>query len=168
MEVTTPATDAEQDASKRRHGFAPGVSGNPKGRPSIRIRASELFNVMAPDFGGDKMTPVDRVMLHRASLLLSRSERIRSEKEADIALRMSGEARRLLQALRRHHAAASRDEPVLSQVLAARYGTGRPVDEPEPDPASDTAGENAPTYEPAEAAEGPSGGNMNDYEREAE
>jgi hypothetical protein len=159
MEATAPTAVLAQ-SSKRGHGdgrpFPKGVSGNPHGSGSVRTRAAELYAEMAVDFG--TLTAVDRVLLRRASLLLARSERIRSARDADVSLRMSSEARRTLMTLRRHHAAAPRDEPVLSQVLAARYGTGRPVDEPEPDTASYPAGENAPTYEPAEVTEAPSGG----------
>jgi hypothetical protein len=151
MDVAGP-----EQPSKHGHGpgFPKGTSGNPHGRASIRIRAGELFNVMAPDFAG--MSRVDEVLLKQACMLIARSERVHRARDIDASVRQSGEARRLLATLRRH-APAPRDEPVLSQVLAARYGTGRPVGEPEPYTASDTAGENAPTHEPAEAAKAPSG-----------
>jgi hypothetical protein len=162
MDVAAP-----EQLNKRGHGpgFPKGTSGNPHGRASIRMRAVELFNVMAPDFAG--MSAVDEVLLRQACMLIARSERVHRAKDIDASIRQSGEARRLLATLRRH-APAPRDEPILSEVLRARYASARPVDEPEPDTASDTTGESAPAYEPAEAAEGPSGGNMNDYEREAE
>jgi hypothetical protein len=151
MEVATP----EQQAVKPRRGpgFRKGVSGNPKGRRALTERAAELYATMAPDFG--ELSATDRVLLNQAALLLARSERVHRVRDIDVGVRMSGEARRLLQVLRRHHASAPRDEPTLSEVLRARYGAGRPVDEPEPDPASHTADESAPTDEPAEAVEEP-------------
>jgi hypothetical protein len=77
--------------------YPSGVSGNPAGRPVIHARARELFSTMLGDFGS--LGPTDRILLERASFLLARSERLR---DADVSMRMSGEARRLLQALRKH------------------------------------------------------------------
>jgi hypothetical protein len=77
--------------------YPSGVSGNPAGRPVIHARARELFSTMLHDFGS--LGPTDRILLERASFLLARSERLR---DADVSMRMSGEARRLLQALRKN------------------------------------------------------------------
>jgi hypothetical protein len=88
---------------------------------------------MAPDFAG--MSAVDEVLLKQACMLIARSERVHRARDIDASIRQSGEARRLLATLRRH-APAPRDEPILSEVLRARYASARPVDEPEPAPAS--------------------------------
>jgi hypothetical protein len=123
MEATAPTAVLAQ-SSKRGHGdgrpFPKGVSGNPHGSGSVRVRAAELFSEMAVDFG--TLTAVDTVLLRRASLLLARSERIRSARDADVSLRMSSEARRTLMTLRRHHAAASKisGSPGLDEYLTAR------------------------------------------------
>lgn len=101
---------------KRRHGFQKGISGNPGGRWPLRIRAAELFDTMVTDFG--PLSATDSVLLKQACLLLARSERIHNIKDADIALRMSGEARRLLWGLRRH-APPKASGPSLYERLAA-------------------------------------------------
>jgi hypothetical protein len=119
MENAAPIAVSVQ-SGKRGHGdgrpFSKGVSGNPHGSASIRVRAAELYAEMVVDFA--EMSAIDVVMLRRASLLLARSERFRSARDADIALRMSGEARRLLQTLRRHHAAAPTKLVSLDEHLA--------------------------------------------------
>jgi hypothetical protein len=90
---------------QQRAGFAKGTSGNPKGRAAIRERAAELYAIMAPDFG--ELSATDQVLLNQACLLLARSERVHRVRDIDVGVRMSGEARRLLQALRRRAPACS-------------------------------------------------------------
>jgi hypothetical protein len=82
--------------------FQKGVSGNPHGRRVIRERIEELFATMAGDFG--PMTATDEVLLRQACFLLARSERVYRRADIDNAIRMSGEARRLLESLRRRPA----------------------------------------------------------------
>jgi hypothetical protein len=77
--------------------FPPGVSGNPAGRPLLHARARKLFATMLSDFGS--LGPTDRILLERASFLLARSERLR---DADVSMRMSGEARRIIASLRKN------------------------------------------------------------------
>jgi hypothetical protein len=79
------------------------------------VRAAELYADLAPEF--EPLTAVDRALLHQATLMLARSEHVASIKHADAAIRMSGEARRLLMTLRRH--SPKRDsEPSLASILA--------------------------------------------------
>ena len=94
-----PATAPEQRSGLRGRPFPPGTSGNPLGARIVNQRAAELFAVMAGDFG--PLSAVDEVLLRQACRLLARSERL---KDPDNSIRMSGEARRLLEALRRHAA----------------------------------------------------------------
>ena len=63
------------------------------------------------------LSAVDRALLTQACLLLARSERVMQIKDADAAIRMSGEARRLLESLRKH--AAPPKVPSLEEHLAA-------------------------------------------------
>jgi hypothetical protein len=99
-------------------GFQKGNSGNPHGKAWIRVRAAELFAEMAVDFG--TLGAVETVLLRRAALLLARSERIRSSRDADVSLRMSSEARRTLMTLRRHHAAVPTSPAEAYADIAAR------------------------------------------------
>jgi hypothetical protein len=110
--------EAEQAPGRRgRVLFPKGVSGNAKGRRAIRERAAELYGIMAPDFA--ELSATDDVLLTQACLLLARSERVHRVRDIDVGLRMSGEARRLLQALRRHRASAPAKAISLDEHLAA-------------------------------------------------
>ena len=114
MEISNPITAAEQKPSKPRHRFAKGTSGNAAGRPNIGRRASELFDALSGDFG--ELSATDAILLRQAALLLARAERVSSIKQVDVGLRMSGEARRLLQVLRRNAPA-----PVAPIEVVRRY-----------------------------------------------
>jgi hypothetical protein len=143
--------EAEQAPGRRgRVLFPKGVSGNAKGRRAIRERAAALYAIMAPDFG--ELSATDNILLLQASLLLARSERVHRVRDIDVGLRMSGEARRLLQSLRRHRVPAPR-EPMASEVLRARYATVQPVGEPEPEMAAEAADDESRTAGLPEAAE---------------
>jgi hypothetical protein len=85
---------------RRGDGFPKGFSGNPKGKAALKARSAELFGIMAPDFA--PLSATDEVLLRQACLLLARSERIARVRDIDVGVRMSGEARRLLQALRKN------------------------------------------------------------------
>ena len=87
-------------ARRRGPGFLKGISGNPKGKAALKARSAELFGIMAPDFA--PLSATDEVLLRQACLLLARSERIARVRDIDVGVRMSGEARRLLQALRKN------------------------------------------------------------------
>jgi hypothetical protein len=71
---------------------------------------------MSADFG--EMSAVDTVLLRQACLLLARGERVHSVKDADVGLRMSGEARRLLLTLRRHHVTPPPAEETYAAIAA--------------------------------------------------
>ena len=96
--------------------FPKGVSGNPHGRKSMRVRAAELYAELEPDF--QNLTATDRVLLQQATLLLARAEHVASIKHADVALRSAGEGRRILQTLRRT-ASKRTDAPSLADMLEA-------------------------------------------------
>lgn len=111
------------------------------GRKPIKIRVEELFAEMAPDFG--ELSGVDTRLLRQACLLLARSETCRNVRDGDVCLRMTGEARRILSALRRH-AAPKPPGPSLYERLASAQSAGS-------DAAVDVAGD--PDDAPSEAAE---------------
>src|SRR5579863_4346732 len=113
MEIAGPVAVIEQDKPQSHGRFLKGTSGNPSGRQVVPERAAELFNAMAGDFGA--LSAVDRALLYQACLLLSRSERVKRIKDADAAIRMSGEARRLLESLRRHAPAVKAPQQSLSE-----------------------------------------------------
>jgi hypothetical protein len=101
--------------------FPKGMSGNPKGKALVLARAAELFEIMAVDFAD--LSAVDNVMLRQACLLLARAERIHRVRDVDVAMRMSGEARRLLMALRPKRKASQAAQPQsLAEYLSATYG----------------------------------------------
>lgn len=104
-----PVTATEQSTAqhRRRAGgrpWQPGQSGNPTG---IRIskHAIALFNEIAGELGGEAaLSAIDRTLLLQAARLLVRSARL---KDHDAAIRMSSEARRTLEGLRRRATRAS-------------------------------------------------------------
>ena len=117
MEAAGPEQSKPQSSPGR---WPKGTSGNPSGRTSRQIvaeRAAELFDAMSSDFG--ELSAVDRTMLHQACLLLARSERASGPRAADASIRMSGEARRLLELLRRHAAPAAKPAVQSYAELAA-------------------------------------------------
>ncbi len=123
MEAVVVEQPARQSAKRNRgegRPFPKGKSGNPKGANSVSDRAAALYATMSPDFG--KLTATDDVLLRRACLLLARSERIRRLRDVDVGLRMSGEARRLLQTLKRHAAPPDDGRPTLGRILRAGIG----------------------------------------------
>ena len=67
------------------------------------------------------MSATDTILLKQAALLLGRSERVSSIKQADVGLRMSGEARRLLMSLRRTTRAKDVGYIPLRDRLAAEF-----------------------------------------------
>jgi hypothetical protein len=116
METSNPITAAEQKMPKPRHRFAKGTSGNAAGRPNIGRRATELFEALSSDFG--ELSATDAILLRQAALLLARAERVSSIKQADVGLRMSGEARRLIATLRRNAPAVRCAPEPFGQVAA--------------------------------------------------
>lgn len=103
-------------ALRRGRSFPKGFSGNPKGKAALKDRAAELFAVMSPDFG--PLGAVDTVLLRQACLLLARSERIARVRDIDVGVRMSGEARRLLQVLRRNATAPAAPAEPFTDIAA--------------------------------------------------
>lgn len=83
--------------------WPPGTSGNPSGS-KLNKRVAALFDAMAADFEGT-LSAIDRTMLLQACRLLIRSERT---PDADLAVRLSNAAARLLASLR----SAKRREPI--------------------------------------------------------
>lgn len=119
LETAPALTAPDQAKSPRVKGrFKKGQSGNPLGARlnPVAERARELFETMAGDFAA--LSAVDRTLLWQACLLLARSERIRRARDADAAIRMSGEARRLLASLQKR--AKLRDNaPTLAEYLTS-------------------------------------------------
>ena len=114
---------------------------------TIRARAAELRATIVTDDLKGALSAIDNVLLDRAVLLLAKSERLHMTKHVDAGIRMTSEARRILQSLRRHRAAAPRDDPVLADVLRARYGTAPAVDAPENEEGIERVAEDARTSE---------------------
>jgi hypothetical protein len=110
-EIEPMESAATTQASKQRprgRPFAPGVSGNPRGdvMKTIRARAAELRATIVTDDLKGALSAIDNVLLDRAVLLLAKSERLHMTKHVDAGIRMTSEARRILQSLRRRHATA--------------------------------------------------------------
>jgi hypothetical protein len=108
----------EQQGNERRRvvgrPFPKGVSGNPHGRRALRERIEKLYATMTGDFG--PLSATDEVLLRQACLLLARSERVHRRKDLDSAIRMSGEARRLLESLRKHAAPADKVVETFAEI----------------------------------------------------
>ncbi len=103
MEMPQPMVADEQSAAQPRkvsgRPFPPGVSGNPSGM-RVSKHALQLFTEIADEYGGEQaLSAIDRALLLQAARLLVRAQRL---KDADAAIRMTGEARRLLESLRRN------------------------------------------------------------------
>ena len=82
------------------HAYKPGQSGNPRGRYIVKVRANELFGLLSADLG-PPLSAIDETLLRQACLLLARAERVSRLKDADVGIRMAGEARRILAMLKR-------------------------------------------------------------------
>ncbi len=117
MEISGPIAVIEQDKPQSNGRWPKGVSGNPSGSQVLHKRASELFDAMAGDFG--TLSAVNAALLRQACLLLARSERVKRIKDADAAIRMSGEARRLLATVRGLSQQAAAPHVPLRDRLAA-------------------------------------------------
>jgi hypothetical protein len=118
VEIAGSPAGPDQDQPRSRGRFMKGASGNPSGRQAVRSRAAELFAAMAADFG--ELNGIDAAMLNQACLLLARAERIKAIKHADASVRMSSEARRLVETLRRHHVAPKAPVAETFAEVAAR------------------------------------------------
>jgi hypothetical protein len=125
--TVVPEDKPRRGGSENLRSFPKGTSGNPRGKAALRERAAALRAAIEPEL--EPLTVLDGLLLDRACLLLARSERVHRLRDIDPAIRMTSEARRILQSLRRRHA-APRDEPVLADVLRARYASAQPVDAP--------------------------------------
>jgi len=113
--MSSTAADAQQ-RPKGRRGWQPGQSGNPEGARPRKLRIAELFADMAEDFGGlDAMSAVDRALLSQACKLMVRAGGARDH---DLAVRLSGEGRRLLSGLRKRAPAPKAE--TLREYLANR------------------------------------------------
>lgn len=114
-----PAVATEQDGPQhpklRGRPWVPGQSGNPSGS-RVSSRAIALYSEMAADFG--ELSAGNRALLMQAAKLFIRSER---EKDGDIALRMSGEARRHLESVKRS-TTSKRDSSEISLADYLRQG----------------------------------------------
>lgn len=91
----------EQRRKPRGKPWPAGVSGNPSGAAGLSMRAAELFDRLAGDFGGAaalSASAIDSEMLRQAARLMARAARTR---DADAAVRLTSEARRLVETLRR-------------------------------------------------------------------
>jgi hypothetical protein len=89
--------------------FVKGVSGNPSGKRLLKDRADALYRVMAADLAPS--TATDEILLRHTCLLIARAERVNRLRDIDGAIRTSGEARRLLESLRRRAASAPKEPP---------------------------------------------------------
>jgi hypothetical protein len=134
--------DEERPPQRRGRPFPPGTSGNPRGAALDRVgeRGAVLFAAVAADF--TPLSATDEVLLRQACRLLARGER---SKDPDVAIRMSGEARRIIAALRK---APARAPQSFRDRLLAQLGDD---DEAAAEPVSESGDEAATT--PAADAE---------------
>jgi hypothetical protein len=111
---------ATNEQDEARVTFAPGVSGNPRGRGLRPDRVDEIVAQLASDFG--KLSAADALLLRQAAQLLDRSERA---SDGSTATSTSNAALRILADLRERVPKAAP-----AQSLAA-YLAARPVDDEE-------------------------------------
>jgi hypothetical protein len=105
--------DAKLRARAAPHRWPPGTSGHPLGSKVLTARANEIFDEVRGDFVDD-LCAVDVVLLRQACRLLARGERLR---DPSAAVKLSGEARRLLSPLRRK-ASKPVSEDSLADIVA--------------------------------------------------
>jgi hypothetical protein len=119
MQTADGAAVVEQVKPEPQGRWPKGVSGNPKGAAVDRVadRAGELFQAMSAELGA--LSPIDHALLKQACLLLARSERLKRARDADAAVRLSSEARRILASLRKHAAPKAPGQSPLQQYLAS-------------------------------------------------
>jgi hypothetical protein len=146
-----PATVGQGDAQRPRPRGRPwprGTSGNPQGA-RVNTRAKTLFAELSADFGGAEALPaLDRVLLMQGCKLLARAERV---KDADSAVRLTSEARRILASLRKRAAPPSPSGPSLAEYLAS-IGNAEPQEAPDDEPNEEAPAEKARTSEPLNGA----------------
>ena len=124
METAGPLAVVEQNKPQSLGRWPKGVSGNPSGAALNRVaaRTAELVDSMVGDF--DALSAIDRALLNQACLLLARSERMRRTRDADAAIRMSSEARRILASVRKRARPPATPTPTeyLTHRVAERAG----------------------------------------------
>ena len=121
MEASASVTAAAKQTIGRP--FPKGASGNANGRPNIHARANELFDLLSADLG-KPLSAIDETLLRQACLLLARAERVSRIKDADVGIRMAGEARRILAMLKRT-APKHTAESSLADLLQADHAESR-------------------------------------------
>ena len=85
----------EQSPQQRPYGFQPGKSGNPAGRLSNKAKQERIeaqARELAVEFGGfDALSPVDRVLITHAAMLV-----LRKPRSAEDVVRVCNAVQRLL------------------------------------------------------------------------
>jgi hypothetical protein len=116
----TAATEQQADQRKQRgRPFAPGVSGDPTGgratKALIHQRVTALVEEWTADFEGG-VTSIERSLLQQAARLLIRAERTH---DADVAVRASSVAQRMLGSVRTKRRSKRGRPPLHERVAAA-------------------------------------------------
>lgn len=100
--------------------FPKGRSSNPSGPRLLRERTETLFQEMLRELG--ELSPIDAIFVRQACLLLAKSQRASGKQDIDAQIRMSGEARRIIAAVRKSAPKPDEREDHLAAYLAAQYG----------------------------------------------
>jgi hypothetical protein len=96
METQTVEQDCGQEERRPVHRFKKGTSGNPAGTRGVKTLAAALYAELAPDF--EPLDAPERLLPLQACTLSVRARRIA---DPDAAVRMSSEARRTIESLKR-------------------------------------------------------------------
>jgi hypothetical protein len=109
----------EQTPQQRRHGFQPGKSGNPRGRLSNAAkqeRVEATARELAAEFGGyDALSPVDRVLITHAAMLV-----LRTPRSAEDVVRVANAVQRILGGLGKRKRKHEPEERPLQRYLRDR------------------------------------------------